>query len=226
MMVTVIIPTLNEADNLPEVLRRLQSIREVGEVLVVDATSDDGTAEVAEAMGARVLVTRRTHRADQMNAGAAEARGDLLWFLHGDTWVPAESGKMILEAFADSTVVGGGFKRWFRSASPLLWIGCVFASLRSRWFGLYFGDQSLVVRRSTFEQLGGFADYPVFEDWDLCQRLKEKGKLAYLTSPVRSSARRFQRRSILSMMTGDLWLTFLYLRGESPYKLWQRLMRK
>ncbi len=209
-MISVIIPTLNEAHHLPETLSALAQLGEAVEIVVVDAGSEDGTADVAEKMGARVITSDRRQRAHQCNLGAAQASGDILWFLHADTWVSPSAVRSIDEALKNPRVAGGGFRRRFRSASPLLLVTCMLASLRGRLFGLYFGDQSLVARRVVFEAIGGFSDLPVFEDFDLCQRLQKEGKLACLGPPVRSSARRFEKRGALAVTLHDLWLTLRY----------------
>ena len=225
-MISVIIPTLNEAANLLETLASLQAQSEPHEILVVDAGSDDGTQALAREAGARVIVSDRRQRAYQLNLGAAAARGETLWFLHADTWVNPASSRSIVEVLEDPAVVGGGFKRRFRSASPFLLLTCLLASLRARWFGLYFGDQSIWVRRDSFDAVGRFAEIPVFEDFDFCQRLKKRGRLVCLGPAVRSSARRFEKRGALAVTLRDLWWTCLYHGGESPYKLWERMNRR
>ena len=224
-MISVIIPTLNEEENLPETLAALAATSEQVEVVVCDAGSEDGTISVAEASGARVVTCEKRQRAAQLNAGAAIAKGDALWFLHADTWVPPTSVRALRQALDDEDVVGGGFKRRFRSASPLLLVSCWIAGIRSARRGLYFGDQSIFVRKGVFEEMRGFHDLPVFEDFDFCKRLRVLGEMRCLSPPVRSSARRFTRRGTLKVVLHDLWLTWCYHRGESPHSIWKRLQR-
>lgn len=224
-MISVIIPTLNEAENLPETLGCLARLKEPVEIIVVDAGSTDATVALAEADGVRVLHSEKRQRAHQLDLGAAAAKGDVLWFLHADTWVKHGAVASIVEALRKPDVVGGGFTRRFRSASPLLVLTCWIASLRSRWCGLFFGDQSIFVRRSVFDQIGGFADLPVFEDFDLCQKLKSVGKMRCVRPSVRSSARRFHKRGVLAVVLQDLWLTLRYHAGESPESIMRRIRR-
>jgi rSAM/selenodomain-associated transferase 2 len=224
-VISVILPTLNEADNLPETLATLKALNAPLEIVLVDAGSTDSTVSLAEACGARVIRSKKRQRAHQLNAGAAAATGDVLWFLHADTWVKQRAAESIVVALRNPGVVGGGFKRRFRSASPLLVFTCWIASLRSRWFGLFFGDQSIFVRRVVFDQVGGFADVPVFEDFDFCQRIKEFGKMRSVGPAVRSSARRFQKRGVITVVLQDLWLTWHYHRGESPESIMRRIRR-
>ena len=221
-VISVIIPTLNEASELPETLARLARQDRPMEIVVVDAGSADETVTLARKAGARVMACDRRQRAHQFNLGAAEAEGDILWFLHADTWVSGGAARAIEAALDDPKVIGGGFKRRFRSPSLLLRCSCMVASLRSRFFGLYFGDQSIFVRREQFAALGGFAGLPVFEDFDFCQRLKRRGPMVCLGPPVRSSARRFERGACYVTLR-DLWLTTLYHLGENPHRIWQRM---
>ena len=222
-MISIIIPTLNEEENLPGTLAAIRKLSGRIQVIVVDAGSTDGTVKLAESEGVQVITSDQRQRAHQLNLGAAVALGEILWFVHADTLVDPMAAQAIRRALTESTVVGGGFRRRFRSASPWLFLSCKIASLRSRWAGLYFGDQSLYVRRNVFARLGGFSDLPVFEDFDFCRRLRPLGKMRCLGPPVWSSARRFQERGALVVLAHDLWLTWLYHRGESPYKIWERL---
>jgi rSAM/selenodomain-associated transferase 2 len=224
-MITVVIPTFNEAPQLPSTLSALRAQDEPVEVVVVDAGSDDETLAVAREAGARVVLSERRQRAHQLNRGAAEAHGEVLWFLHADTWVHPHAAGRILKAFEDPAVVGGGFRRWFRSASPFLLLSCGLAVLRSHGRGWYFGDQSIFVRREVFERVGGFPDLPVFEDFEFCQKLKGQGKLRCLGPAVRSSARRFAAQGALWVTLRDLWWTVRYWRGESPEALWESIRR-
>lgn len=236
-MISVIIPTHEEAEELPRTLEALRmqglglgsgsagTVPEI-EVVVVDASSADGTGSLAREAGARVVESERMCRAQQMNLGATAARGDIFWFLHADTWVPPLAAVSVVAALEDPSIVGGGFGRRFRSASPFLLATCACASVRSRCWGLYFGDQSIFAKRSVFETVQGFPDVPVFEDFEFCQRLRTMGKLRYLTPAVKSSARRFQKRGALAVTLHDLWLTLRYHAGEDPQAIWDRLQAK
>ena len=215
-MVSVIIPTWNEEASLPETLAALKNDSETEhEVIIVDGGSTDQTIAVAHSWGHQVIESPDRHRAKQMNLGAAEAQGTALWFLHADTEIPQGSLACIESALQNDTcVVGGGFARWFRSTSPFLRLTCLLAQLRSQWFGMYFGDQALYARTSTFRDLGGFEEMPVFEDMDLCQRLKVHGELRLLRPAIRTSARRFDKHGALLITLSDLWLTLRYLTNR------------
>ena len=153
--VSVIIPTLNEADRIGDTLFALERTL-VHEVIVVDAGSEDATREIAAESECRLVTTDRPGRAAQLNLGASESEGTILLFLHADTVVPLLSIKHMKYAMdrADG-FVGGGFARRFDSRSPFLAVTTRLAGLRSRLFGLFLGDQGIFVRRDAFRGKSG-----------------------------------------------------------------------
>lgn len=217
-MVSVIIPTRHEAQALPRTLERLQGQEASHEVWVVDADSRDGTVELAAAAGAQVLGGAPAQRAAQMNLGAAHARGDVLLFLHADTLLPPGGLARIEEALADARVLGGAFARRFDSPSWFLRWTCWLAAVRGRWLGWHLGDQAMFVRRTVFHALGGFPEWPVFEDLEFSRRLARCGGVVTLRPPVVTAARRFAERGPLRTTWADFWLTVRYLArgGHSP----------
>ena len=220
-MISVVIPTLNEAGQLPATLAAIQANRPRAglEVILVDAGSSDDTVELASASGARVVMSPEAQRAAQMNLGARNARGDVLLFLHADTLL-AESALPNLEAALDDPeVVGGGFARRFASPSRCLRLTCRLADWRCRRLGWFLGDQAIFARREAFERLGGYRPLDLFEDLDFSRRLARVGRVVTLDPPVVSSARRFADRGVVSRTCSDLWLTFRYLSGADPQKL-------
>ncbi len=222
MTISVIIPTLNEEAVLSETLARTSALQ-VGELIVVDGGSTDLTVPMIQTFCADVphaqLITAPRGRARQMNEGAKASRGDVLLFLHADTQLPEQTGRIIALAFADPAVVGGRFDVRFDSASVWSRIISAFMNRRSRLTGISTGDQALFVRRQVFEQLGGFADIPLMEDIDFSRRLKRAGRIAALRDTVLTSFRRWEAqgplRTILLMWT----LRFLYWMGVSPFRL-------
>ena len=218
-MIAVIIPTLNEAELLPETLNCIRANDAACEMLVVDCGSGDQTAQIAEAGGARVIHSPKRQRAFQMNLGAHQARSDIFLFLHADTWIGPHALQQIERTLDQPGVVGGGFARRFQGASPVLRLTCRIGECRSRLFGWFFGDQGIFARRSGFERAGGFRELPLFEDIDFCRRLSRLGALATLRPPVVSSSRRFDARGSVLTTLSDVWLTMRYLFGADPVKL-------
>jgi rSAM/selenodomain-associated transferase 2/rSAM/selenodomain-associated transferase 1 len=188
---SVIIPTLNEAENLPSTLNRVAA-DDPTEIIVADGGSRDDTLRIAQSLGAKI-VHGPPNRARQMNAGAAIAHGETLLFLHADTLLPVNYNNAILAGLRQPDVVGGAFR--FRIADPFpgrRLIECS-TNLRSHLLRMPYGDQALFVRRWAFEALGCFPDLPIMEDYEFVRRLNRFGRLALLQKAVLTSARRWQR---------------------------------
>jgi rSAM/selenodomain-associated transferase 2 len=218
-MISVIIPTHNEAVALTATLDSVAENKANKEVIVVDAGSIDGTCELAREKAAHVLFSPRRQRAYQMNLGAQHACGAALLFLHADTLVPALALDCVVSSLSNNRVVGGGFARRYNSNSCFLRTTCLLASLRTRWTGWFLGDQAMFVRRETFEELGGFRDLDLFEDSDFSRRMATVGQVVTLLPPVTSSARRFKARGEVLTTLSDFWLTCCYLAGANQNTL-------
>lgn len=217
MRLSIIIPVLNEERTIAATLADLDRT-EACEVIVVDGGSTDRTAEAVRATSARLVVSPRG-RAAQMNAGARQAAGDVLLFLHADTKLPAGASRDIRECMADARCAGGRFDIRLDSTRPLLRLVGRMISLRSRLTRVATGDQAIFVRRAVFERLGGFPEMPLMEDVAFSRALKKEGSIACLRARVTSSARRWEKhgpvRTILLMWA----LKLLYLAGVPPTRL-------
>ena len=211
MKISVIIPALNEARELPETLARLNG---ADEIIIADGGSNDGTADFKNAL----VVKAARGRASQMNAGAAIATGDVFIFLHADTWLPVGAFDNIVTAMRDGKIIGGAFQRRFRTQSLFLKITCAFASFRNRTIGWHFGDQAIFCRANIFRELGGFANLRAFEDVDFSRRLARIGNLVTLQPPVLTSPRRFEEGAI-KRTAKDLLLTARYLLHPDAFKV-------
>ncbi|MFQ5894362.1 MAG: TIGR04283 family arsenosugar biosynthesis glycosyltransferase [Nitrospinota bacterium] len=217
MLISIILPVLNEATTIEETLDALDGLEGEREVIVVDGGSADGTAELA-APRARVLRAPRG-RARQMNAGARAARGEALLFLHSDTRLPPGALRLVAEALRDPACVGGGFRHRFDREGAYLRFTSRLANWRARFLGLFFGDQGQFARREVFEQVGGFPDVPLFEDWELSRKLRARGKLVLLPEAVLTSARRVERWGMGRALLTWYGLGCLYLLGVPPERL-------
>jgi rSAM/selenodomain-associated transferase 2 len=236
MIISVIIPTLNEERALPATLRHTLSLG-FDDVIVVDGGSSDRTREIVRGFEVRGagseesashlaprtphlrLLTSAAGRAKQMNAGAAAATGDVLLFLHADTLLPNDASDAITAALADARTLGGRFDVRFERDRGLARLISSLINLRSRRSGIATGDQAIFVRRNAFESLQGFADLPLMEDIDMTSRLKRLGRLAALRTQVVTSFRRWEGcgpiRTILLMWS----LRLLYWIGVNPTRL-------
>jgi rSAM/selenodomain-associated transferase 2 len=219
MTISVIIPTLNEQETIRATLDRL-STPVFSEVLVVDGGSRDDTlrAVAAAAPQARIITSHRG-RAQQMNAGAAAATGEILLFLHADTLLPATAADDIQTAFRNSAIVGGRFDARLERDQGLLWVVCRLMSWRSRLSGIATGDQAIFVRREVFERIGKFPDIPIMEDIAFSARLKRAGRITALRSCVVTSSRRWERRGPVQTILLMWGLRLLFFLGVKPERL-------
>jgi rSAM/selenodomain-associated transferase 2 len=213
-LISIIIPALNEAQNLPETIARA---RGADEIIVVDGGSSDATPDVARELGA-TLISAKPGRAAQMNAGAAVARGSVFLFLHADTWLQPGALASIEKAMQAPAVVGGAFVRKFRSQSIFLSLTCGLARLRNNAIGWHLGDQAIFCRKQTFEALGGFAEMRAFEDLDFSRRLSRSGRIVTLTPAVLTSARRFDNGPVRRTLS-DLGMTLRYLLHPASFRV-------
>ncbi len=213
---TAVIPVLNDAGGAERLLRQIGPDPQV-EVIIVDGGLDSDLEQVAGTRpGTRVLRTS-AGRARQMNAGAREASGDWILFLHADSQLP--SGWREAMAAIPADAVGG----WFRFAlDDDAWQARVIERLvrmRIRLMRLPYGDQGLFVRRAVFNQMGGFADLPFLEDVEFVRRLVRGGPVAEVALPLRTSARRWRRDGWFRRSARNSLIVSLYFAGISPARL-------
>lgn len=189
--VTVVIPTLNEAE---QITATIASAREgkPREIFVVDGGSTDKTVQYAREAGATVIVSARG-RARQMNAGAAHATGNTLLFLHADTLLPGNYLSAVSGTLRRPNVGAGAFRFKIDRNFNGKWILERTVNLRSRWCQMPYGDQALFLRRSVFEEIGSFADMPIMEDYEFVRRLRCHGRVVTVNQKVLTSGRRWQR---------------------------------
>lgn len=219
MAVSIIVPVLDEASLLPEAMQRLTPLVARGvEVIVVDGGSADGSAELAERPGVRVIRARRG-RATQMNAGAEFARGDTLLFLHADTALPETAVAALCGALAGGEEVWGRFDVALRNAGPLLRLVARLINLRSRLSGIATGDQAMFVSARAFAAAGGFPDQPLMEDIELSKRLLRLSRPACLRERVVTSARRWETHGVLRTILLMWRLRWQYWRGRPAEQL-------
>lgn len=216
MKISVIVPTLNEATRLADTLGRVRTALPGAELIVADGGSVDGTAEIARAEGARLAVSARG-RGKQFAAGAARAQGEVLVFLHADTLLPRDAGEVLARAFADERVEIGTFRLRFDEGGWFL-RGCAWCTRRDSVF-TRFGDQGIVVRRAFYARLGGFPEWPLFEDVELLRRARRLTRIVSFPACVTTSARRFRRGGALRQQARNAWLLLRFLAGVSPHRL-------
>ncbi|MDZ7843348.1 MAG: TIGR04282 family arsenosugar biosynthesis glycosyltransferase [Anaerolineales bacterium] len=214
---TVIVLTLNEENYITRVLAPIMHHSGVDQlqVLVVDGGSTDNTVELA---GRKVpVISSPRGRSRQMNAGYRKASGRVLLFCHGDTLLPKNFGKAILEALQNPEVMGGAFQPVYHPPHPVLkglsWV------LRFPSPYLTFGDQAMFVRKTILDELGGVPPIPQLEDVALALAISKRGKLVRLSKQVVTSSRRFFERGVIRQLLLDIRLLLGYhLFGLSAAK--------
>jgi len=154
-----------------------------------------------------------------MNAGAAQASGDILLFLHADTQLPRDGIHLVRTAMKNKNVLGGAFRLHIDSKHPFLrWVSWI-ANLRSLYWGLPYGDQAIFVRRRIFEKLGGYPELPLMEDVALIRQLKKEGGIVLLKAAINTSARRWQRKGYFFNSFRNMLILLFYFCGVSPSRL-------
>lgn len=217
--ITLIIPVLNEAAQLTASLTRLQPLRQQRcELLVVDGGSNDATATLAAPLADQVIVSPRG-RAAQMNAGARQAHGEILWFLHADSAPPADAAVLIRTALAQPDRHWGRFDVRLSGGSPLLRLVETLMNIRSRLTGIATGDQGIFVRRALFEQVGGYPPIALMEDIALSRLLKRHSKPIGLRQRLTTSSRRWERDGMIRTIVLMWRLRLMYFFGADPEHL-------
>jgi len=216
---TIVIPVLNEAPGLAAALQALAPLAARGaQIIVADGGSDDDSAACAQAQGVRVIAAPRG-RALQMNAGAQQASGELLLFLHADTRLAFNADALIEQALAAGPEVWGRFDVRIAGKPRLLRVIAAFMNARSRWSGIATGDQAMFMTRTAFRTVGGFPAQPLMEDIEMSARLLKLSRPACLRARVVTSGRRWEARGVWSTLVLMWRLRLAYWRGAAPERL-------
>lgn len=214
-LISIVVPTRNEAETLPGLLRSLALEQERHETIVVDCDSPDGTAAAARAAGVRVVSTPEG-RGRQLAAGVALAEGDVLLFLHADTTFPA-GGLAALRAALDAAPAsaGGNFRLIFAGDDTFSRrVTRLYAFIRRH--GLFYGDSGIFVRRAAYDRVGGFRPLAIMEDHDFVRRVRRWGPLVQVVEPpLVTSTRRFADRRPAEIVARWLLLHAMYALGLS-----------
>lgn len=219
---SIIVPVLDDAEALRASAPQLLEQRSRGaQVIVVDGGSVDDTATAARAC-ADLFITAPRGRATQMNAGASQALGETLLFLHADSRLPRDAGGWIARALADSGRSWGRFDVRIEPTTPMLALVAWAMNLRSRLSGIATGDQAIFVRRQTFVQLGGYPEIALMEDIAFSKLAMRIGRPVCLHEKVSTSARRWQRNGVGRTIALMWYLRLAYFLGADTNALARR----
>jgi len=225
--VSVVVPVMNEAELIGDFLRRMRNLAPDLEVIVVDGGSTDATVSIARPLADKTIVAARG-RALQMNAGAAVARGEILWFLHADSTAPANAIAEVCAALADPRRVGGCFRLRYPRPHFVYRVSDSLGNLGVKVFRFALGDHGIFCRRSAFFRVGGYRDVPILEDAELYRGLRKVGKMRQLQETIVSDPRTFERCGRFRTTAVYFLILVLYVaRVPIPwlYKIYRRFHR-
>lgn len=218
-MISVIIPALNEEDNIRRCIEDLLSEGCDCEIIVADGGSTDKTAESAESYPGVSFNQSGKGRGKQMNMGASVASGDIFLFLHADTTLETGWASEILSVLEDTSISGGAFTFSIRS---LLWkyrFVEAWVRLRCKLCLMPYGDQGIFVRKSAFDLVDGYKNIPLMEDVDFIRRLKKFGTIVILNKKAFTSERRWSKKGLIRTAAMNQFIMLLYKFGVNPCRL-------
>ena len=214
---SIIIPVLNEAEMIASAVDRAWELEPV-DVIVADGGSTDRTAEIARSLRCVVVHSPRG-RGRQQNAGADVATGEVLLFLHADTWLEPQAATQIDRAISNRRKICGAFRQHIDSDAPAYRLLERGNWLRAQLLGLPYGDQGIFVRRDAFISVGGFANVPLMEDVLLMRKLRERSMPTMLPGPLHVSPRRWQKYGIARQTMRNWLLLTAFQLGVPPQRL-------
>jgi rSAM/selenodomain-associated transferase 2 len=217
--ISVIIPCLNEAGQIGSLLESLQPLRSRGgELILVDGGSTDDTCELARGLVDKIIPGERG-RAVQMNTGAGQANGDILWFLHADSRVDTGHADSLRESLARSGRCWGRFDVYLSGRPALLRLVAFMMNWRSRLTGIATGDQGIFVTRACFGAVQGYRSIPLMEDVELSRCLKRHSRPVCLRRRLVTSGRRWERDGVMRTVLLMWRLRLAYALGADPADL-------
>jgi rSAM/selenodomain-associated transferase 2 len=218
---SIIIPVYKEAEFIQETLSQLLVSTQHGliDIIVVDGDQSGGTINTITHLDIKKTIASKG-RGNQMNKGASLARGDILIFLHADTFLPENALKEIQSAFNKTRIVGGAFELGINSPQKHYRYIEAAVKLRTHLTRIPYGDQAIFMKKDCFIKLGGFPQVPIMEDIGLMQQVRRKGeKIAILPLKVKTSARRWENEGVVYCTLRNWALMLFYYMGVPPNRL-------
>jgi len=224
--ISIIIPTINEANNLPLLLSDLSIIQKQGEIIIVDGGSKDKTIDVANIYGAKVYKSKERNRGLQLDMGAKEAKGDWFIFLHADIRLTHDWFRKINSVLKGDKNYIYYFKFKINNKKIIFRVLEFLVNLRSQFLRQPYGDQGLMINRTTYFKNNGFRKIPLMEDVDFLRRLKNKKDLKQLNLPIFISSRKWERTNIFLQALKNWNFRRRWLKGESTESIYSDYYKK
>jgi len=224
--ISIIIPTINEASNLPLLLSDLSSIKKEGEIIIVDSGSEDKTIDVANIYGAKVFKSKERNRGLQLDIGAKNSKGEWLIFLHADTRLTHDWFKKINSFLKGNKNSIYYFEFKINHKKIIYRVLEILVNFRSKFFKQPYGDQGLIIHRTTYFKNNGFRKIPLMEDVDFLRRLNKKKDLKQLNLPIFTSSRKWEKTNIFLQALKNWNYRRRWLKGESPKSIYSDYYKK
>ena len=224
--ISIIIPTINEANNLPLLLSDLSIIQKEGEIIIVDCGSEDKTIDIANIYGAKVFKSEERNRGLQLDIGAKNSKGDWLIFLHADTRLKHNWFKKINLVLKGDKKNIYYFKFKINHKKIIYKVLEILVNFRSKYLKQPYGDQGLIIHRSTYFKNNGFRKIPLMEDIDFLRRLNNKKDLKQLNLPIFISSRKWERTNIFLQALKNWKFRRRWLKGESIKSIYSDYYKK
>ena len=218
--ISIIIPTINEANNLPLLLSDFSIIQKQGEIIIVDAGSEDKTIDVANIYGAKVYKSKERNRGLQLEMGAKEAKGDWFIFLHADIRLTHDWFRKINSVLKGDKNYIYYFKFKINNKKIIYRVLEILVNFRSQYFKQPYGDQGLIIHRSVYINNNGFRKIPLMEDVDFFRRLNNKKDLKQLNLPIFTSSRKWRKTNIFLQALKNWDFRRRWLKGESTKSIY------
>jgi len=223
--ISIIIPTINEANNLPLLLSDLSIIKEEGEIIIVDCGSEDKTIDLANIYGAKVVKSKEKNRGLQLDMGANNSSGDWLIFLHADTRLTHNWFRKINSVLGRNKNHIYYFKFKINHKKIIYRVLEILVNLRGQYFKQPYGDQGLIIHRTTYFKNNGYKKIPLMEDVDFISRLYKKD-LKQLNLPIFTSSRKWERTNIFLQALKNWNFRRRWLKGESAKSIYSEYYKK
>ena len=224
--ISIIIPTINEANNLPLLLSDLSIFKKEGEILIVDSGSKDRTTDIAKIYGAKVYKSKERNRGLQLDIGAKNSKGEWLIFLHADTRLTHDWFKKINSFLKGNKNIIYYFEFKINHKKIIYRVLEILVNIRSKIFKQPYGDQGLIIHRTIYFKNNGFRNIPLMEDVDFLMRLNQKKDLKQLNFPIFISSRKWERTNIFLQAIKNWHFRRRWLKGESLKSIYSDYYKK